>query len=176
MWFFYEVLLISENLLKYIYEKGCFLTSKSFRLTILTPHSCPRLTSSASNASISTMVFTVFPFPLTQSRMIRAFSATSQITVEMEPEKKKKKKINKNMAWVEPLCITGSARNFWTLWQYCRWRGKFTGAPFVYLCRLCSQWPQCQECHTMEPPPGSMCNRPPLKWSTGRQEINRCER
>lgn len=82
---------LSQKTCSNIYmKKGCFLTSKSFRLTIFTPHPCPRLTSSASNASISTMVFTVFPFPLTQSRMIRAFSATSQITVEMEPEKKKK--------------------------------------------------------------------------------------
>lgn len=152
-------------------QKGRFLTSKSARLMISTPHSCPRLTSSASNASISTMVLTVFPFPLAHSRMIWAFCATSQIIVEMEPGKKGATMIKiKIIEWNRLVGLSG------VLNDECGWHGSCQGASSLYLSRWCSRWTLCRGCHTAEPPPGSTCNRPPRRWSTGSGGVNQCER
>lgn len=99
---------ISEYLWKA--AKSILLTSKSARLMISTPLSCPRLTSSVSNGSISTMVLIVFPFPFTQSRMVWAFCVTSQIMVEMEPGDKWATMLKGN--WTEPLGVTV----LWLVW------------------------------------------------------------
>lgn len=58
-------------------------TSNSLKLITSTSHSCARFTRSVSNASMITIIFTGVPLPLTHSRIIQAFSGTSQITVAM---------------------------------------------------------------------------------------------
>lgn len=124
-------------------------TSNSLKLIISMSHSWARSTSSSWNASMITIVFTDVPLPLTQSRTIQAFSGTSQITVEMVAG-------TERTVLNDPLCTgvsdAGQRASVW------------------YLCRWCSRWPPYPECHTAEPSPGSMCNRPILKWSTEREK------
>lgn len=122
-------------------------TSNSLKLIISMSHSRARSTSSSWNASMITIVFTDVPLPLTQSRTIPAFSGTSQITVEMVAG-------TERTVLGGPLCNSVSD----------------TGQRGGYLCRWCSRWPHCPECRTAEPSPGSMCNRPVLKWSTEREK------
>lgn len=82
----YTFIFISVNFACYLLVIFFFFTSNCFKLIMSTPLSCPRASNSLSKASMRTIVFTVFPCPLTESRIIRAFSGTSQITVEMAAE------------------------------------------------------------------------------------------
>ena len=123
------------------------------------PHSFPRVTRSVSNASMSRIVFIVRPFPLAQSSIIRAFSGTSQITVLMAAGKTNGPKlINRLCSYVQSL-----------IWSVATALQASVRCPFMYLCRWCSRWPLCRVCRTKELPPGSMCNRPALRWSTERE-------
>lgn len=80
------------------------------------PHSCPRVTRSVSNTSMSRIVFIVRPFSLAQSRIIRAFSGTSQITVLMAAGKTNGPKLINSLRSYQYRCPWSGV-----LRQRCRW-------------------------------------------------------
>lgn len=126
--------------------KQPYHTSNSLKLITSTSHSCARFTRSVSKASMITIIFTGVPLPLTHSRIIQAFSGTSQITVAMVAA-------TEQTVLKDPLCSNVSDPA-----QHDRPAGGLR-----YLCRWCGWWPLYPECHTAEPSPGSTCNRPILK-------------